>query len=179
MKDLCKKLEHYETPEWAVDAILKHEKLIGPVVDPCTGTGILAKAASRYTQEAIITIDIHNWGYPLTHQEDFLKYDDSLLGCTVLMNPPFSKSTQFVTHAFTLKPRKIICFQRFAWWESAQRRSFWDKYPPNRVYICGNRATCWRHDIQDRRSSSSAAHAWFIWDTTRPFPATELHRLYK
>ena len=40
LKDLCLNLEHYETPEWAVDAILKHEKLIGPVIDPCTGTGI-------------------------------------------------------------------------------------------------------------------------------------------
>jgi predicted RNA methylase len=184
--ELCKRLEHFETPEWAAREILEKEILTRIVLDPCVGAGVLAESAKRIGYE-VVSLDIHDWGYPLDKKINFLEIDDSWelpsscdFELSILMNPPFSLATQFVEKAFFLKARKIICFQRFAWYESRVRREFWDKYPPNRVYICGDRANCWRHDIplDQRGSGTTTAHAWFVWDRDAP-AGTILGRIYK
>lgn len=183
---LCSDLEHYETDKWAVDAILDCEIMTNVVLDPCAGIGVLAQAADARGYD-VVANDIWDWGFTLDMQRDFLtvNYDWELptacdRGFTVLMNPPFSKAAQFVEKCLTLRARKIICFQRFAWWESAERREFWKKNPPNRIYICGSRATCWRHDLppEKRKSSSSTAHAWFIWERGQP-EGTVTGHIYK
>lgn len=191
LKETCVRLEHFETPEWAAKAILNREILAGWVIDPCCGAGVLSRAALRHGYQNILSWDIHDWGFDgQTRQIDFL--DPQILpensipesgryhGFTVFMNPPFSKAVEFVEKSFELGARKIVCFQRFAWWESQKRRYFWEKYPPNRVYICGDRADCWRHDIplDGRGSSSPTAHAWFVWEQGQP-PGTQLGHIYK
>lgn len=168
---LCKKLEHFETPQWAADEILNHEILTNDVIDPCVGTGVLAESAKK-RGHAITAIDIHDWGYR-SHREDFLKLNwimPPVNNFTVFMNPPFSLADKFVEKSFELGARKILCFQRFAWWESGGRREWWDKFTPQRIYICGNRASCWRHDIpqEERGRGTPTAHAWFVWEKGQP-----------
>lgn len=184
LTDLCKRLEHFETPEWAVRAILNKEIMTRVVVDPCVGSGVLARAAKDmgYTT---LSYDINDWGFEGTIVDDFLLLSldncpDQDIPFSVLMNPPFSRAVEFVEQAFLLGARKVVCFQRFAWWESHKRKGFWDKFPPNRVYICGDRADCWRHDIpaDQRGSSSPTAHAWFVWERGNP-PGTILGRIHK
>jgi hypothetical protein len=99
---------------------------------------------------------------------------------SIMMNPPFSLAQEFVLHSLRLGATKIVCFQRFAWWESEKRREFWEHNPPNRVYICGNRADCWRHDIpaEKRTSSTPTAHAFFVWEKGHP-SGTQLGHIYK
>lgn len=193
--DLCTKLEHYITPKWAVDEILKVEDVGTNVFDPCCGTGVLAEAAMRRDRlKPVYCMDIHDWGYQYQCEtRDFLTMDSLPLSgeFTVLMNPPFSKACEFVSHSLALGARKIICFQRFAWWESRGRRDFWRAHPPSRVYICGDRATCWRHDLpvneRGKRcdpktgkelGGSSTAHAWFVWDGEPPYGETRLKHIY-
>lgn len=167
LEEKCRRLEHFETPEWAAKAILKKEELTEYVLDPCAGSGILAKAAWDRSYH-VHTVDIEDYGFkPLHTQADFLSFDLPYQGSwSVFMNPPFSKAIEFVEKSLELGAEKIVCFQRFAWWESKKRRAFWERNPPARVYICGDRADCWRHDIPiDKRGSSSpTAHAWFVWD---------------
>lgn len=181
LKDLALHYEHYETPLWAAEAILEKEILTRNVLDPCCGTGILAEAAMRAGYD-VTAIDIHNWGYePMLPEMDFLLADNIMSGdFTVFMNPPFSKATQFVEKCHEIGARKIVCFQRFAWWESKKRREFWAKYLPSKVYICGDRADCWRHDIpqEQRGSSTPTAHAWFVWERGQP-GGTQLSHIYK
>lgn len=183
LKDLCVALEHFETPVWAAEAILNREILTNVVLDPCVGSGILTDAA-RAKGYAVMPIDIHDWGFAGTHIHDFLTMDSSRFTSfpdfSVLMNPPFSKAEQFVNKCFELGARKVLCFQRFAWWESAKRRAFWDANPPTRVYICGDRASCWRHDIpeDERGSGTPTAHAWFVFENGYK-GGTSLDRIYK
>lgn len=176
---LAKRFEHYETPEWAVRQILNKEILTKNVVDPCTGTGILADVARVYGYN-VAAYDIYDWGYEdLNELVDFLSLTfDSARAFraggeyTILMNPPFSKACKFVEKAFELGARKVVCFQRLSWLESQGRKDFWKKYSPNRVYVCGNRATCWLHSIDSRergeRGSSTTAHAWFVFEPSHP-----------
>lgn len=190
LTDTCIRLEHFETPAWCIDALLEKEMLTQWVIDPCAGTGIIGKlvrAAGSYTLE----IDIHDYGcQTLDMVRDFFSEPTPLIeGNTVMMNPPFSLAQRFVESAFEQGARKVICFQRFAWWESDGRRSFWQKYPPNRIYICGDRAHCWRHDIPEqhrkyhpvtgkKRSGTPTAHAWFVWERGHP-PGPLLGHIYK
>lgn len=182
--DLCKRLEHWETDPWAPYAVLQREILTHRVIDPCAGTGIMTLAA-REQGYNVIAYDIHEWGFPVI-QADWLNMDPTchlartVKDATVFMNPPFSKAEAFVEKAFELGARKVVCFQRFAWWESKKRRAFWEKHPPNRIYICGDRATCWRHDIpHDKRGDGTpTAHAFFVWERGNP-PGTILGHIYK
>lgn len=181
LTDLCKRLEHFETPEWAVKAILKKEILTKFVVDPCAGAGVMSEVAKN-TGYSVASYDVEEWDYPnkimdwLTAEKPS-HWPDNF---TVFMNPPFSLATQFVEKSIELGARKIVCFQRFAWWESNKRKDFWRAHPPNRIYICGERADCWRHDIpKDKRGSSSpTAHAWFVWEQGHP-AGTVLGHIYK
>lgn len=179
----AKECEAYETPRWAADAILRAEILTQRVFDPCAGKGVLVYAARDAGYTWVKGIDKYYWGVDEFDEADFLVDNipyQLIEDATVLMNPPFSLAEQFVLRAMELNARKIVCFQRFAWWESAGRREFWDINPPNRVYICGNRASCWRFDIPEnkRKSGTATAHAWYIWERDQP-GGTVLGRIYK
>lgn len=179
-RELAVLAEAYETPRWAADAILEKELMTATVVDPCAGKGVLLDAARAAGYDAV-GYDKFDWGRPDIAIKDFFKMDrDLIMDHTVFMNPPFSKSEDFVIRAIKAKARKIVCFQRFAWWESAKREKFWNEHPPNRVYICGNRASCWRFDIprEQRASSTTTAHAWFVWERGHP-AGTIMGHVYK
>lgn len=196
-EELARKAECYETPEWAADAILRVELLPEFVIDPGCGRGVLAEAARR-TGHTTIAFDLHEWGYRLSGEKrDFLQYRNerkdpgsAARDTAVMMNPPFSRAEEWVAHAFLhLNVRKVLCFQRFAWWESKTRDTFWADLPPQRVYICAERATCWRIDIPPWKrnvpkkdggagSSTPIAHAWFVWERGQP-PGPLMGRLHK
>jgi len=184
LEERAKRLEAYETPEWAVQAVLKREILTQNVVDPCTGYGVLAEAAEDCGY-SVTAMDIYPWRNDVRLMDwlvpcSMLADNLSSTPFTVLMNPPFSKACEFVKQAFHLGARKVVCFQRFAWWESKTRREFWQQHPPNRVYVCGDRASCWRMDISevDRGNGTPTAHAWYVWESGHPV-GTQLGHIYK
>lgn len=159
MKDLmqlCKDVEAFETPRWAVEAILDRELTTERVIDPCTGLGMIADVCNRRGLY-VMTIDKVDWEtvmpgtrrHPVDAVADFLTSETlfDVRGDTVIMNPPFSLAEAFVDKARDLGARKIICFQRQAWRESIGRRAWWEANPPARVWVCGARATCWRFDL--------------------------------
>lgn len=171
--------ECFETPLWAAQAILKAETLAGLVVDPCCGSGVLTTVANDagYRTRAI---DLHDWGFPSIRHDYLTLMETPASEFSVFMNPPFSLAIDFISHSLLLGARKIVCFQRFAFWESQKRRQFWQSNPPNRVYICGDRADCWRIDIppDQRTSSTPTAHAWFVWERGSP-AGTLLGHIYR
>lgn len=193
LKQLCERFEHFETDAWAVDAILRVELLTPFVVDPCAGTGIMTRAARRagYSVQAL---DIHNWGqnYPI---HNWLEHSEQIAqmvrGNSVFINPPFTKSEDFIKQAVAYDARKIVCFQKFSWYEGEKdkgkkRGQFWDDYPPSRIYVCGSRATCWRHDVpaaervdaKGNPKTTPTTYAWFVWEEGQP-AGTLIGRLYK
>ena len=189
MEALAKEAECFETPKWAVEAILDKEILTQAVIDPCCGRGVMA-AAAQNRNYSVHALDLYDWGFDeyLGGRKpeigvDFLEWspprgfgaEHPFVPFTVFMNPPFSKAEAFIERALELGARKIVCFQRFAWWEGSydkgkKRGQWWEKHRPNRIYICGDRADCWRMDIppDERTSSTPTAHAWFVWEKGQP-----------
>jgi hypothetical protein len=162
--------EAWETDPWAAASILTVEILTPVVVDPCCGTGILARAA-RSAGYDVRASDLYDWGYAdmAARGQDFLTSDLLANWCrdnTVLMNPPFSLATQFVDRALSCGARKVACFQRQAWRESNRRRAWWEVNPPARKWICGDRATCWLFSVppEDRKGGTPTPHAWYVWE---------------
>ena len=181
LKELSKKFEHYETPKWAVEAILDKEFLLPNVIDPCTGTGVLTKAA-RARNHLVCAVDIHDWGFPLTCRGDFLQMSppEPDLAFDMLMNPPFSKAVAFVKKSFEIGARKVVCFCPMTWWTSKSRRQFFNDFPPARIWACAERATCWRHDMPPakRKNDTPTMYAWFVFEQN-PSIKTEILRIYK
>lgn len=166
LKDLCVDLEAFETPRWALEALLKVEILSRRVFDPCAGTGIIADVVHEAGYQ-VFAIDIEDWSKILpTHQihwwgvlqKNFLTDHFDLTGDTVVMNPPFSLACEFVNRAFELGARKVGSSQRQAWRESKGRRDWWEKNRPSRVWVCGERASCWRFDMIDCRHEGGETH---------------------
>lgn len=171
---ICKDREAFETPAWAIRAMLEVELLTQDVLDPCAGLGAIGYECEMagIRGDRMREMDIEDWNrhFPGTRKRkhyiiersDFLTRDDNLWGVTVVMNPPFSLAERFVDHSRVLGARKIVCFQRQAWRESIDRREWWEKNPPARVWVCGARATCWRFDLlecHDPRGESLCANA--------------------
>lgn len=188
LEQTCRRLEHWETPAWAAKAILRKEILTEHVIDPCAGAGVLVNAALDAGYDAWAA-DIHDWGFNLDCKCDFLNPDERLekriAQQTVFFNPPFSLSEKFVDKAFSMGARKIVCFQKFSWYEGSfdtgkKRGQWWDKRRPARIWVCGDRADCWRHDIPlDKRDSSTpTAYAWFVWERGH-MPAGICGHIYK
>lgn len=195
LQELSEKYEHYETDLWAVERLFEVEPVGLNVVDPCTGTGILAEEAEK--RGCIVdAFDIHNWGYKkglynFDYLTDKVLVPECVEGATVLMNPPFSLATDFVKRSLDLGAPKVICFQRFSWYEAEKRREFWDDNEPARIWLCGSRAVCWRHDLlknekgerfdpvtNKKLKGAPTAHAWFIW-TQQKTEKPVVGRIYK
>jgi len=196
LTEAAKKYEHYVTPKWAAEAILKKEILTHMVIDPCAGTGILTEEA-RLSGYLVKSFDIHPWGFPV-NISDYLKLEkeDITLGLipfefSVFMNPPFSKAVEFVEKSFELGAKKVLCFQRLAFFCSQDRREFWNNTPPVRIHLCAERATCFRHDIPvndkgkrinietgKKYAETPTDHAWFVFERGHK-GGTIIERLYK
>ncbi|MCW9036231.1 MAG: hypothetical protein OQJ97_18595 [Rhodospirillales bacterium] len=179
---LAKKAEFWETPAWAPWAILRRELLTKVVRDPCCGSGVISIAALRAGYD-VESSDLYDWGYTssqiglnfLTLAKPSTGYD-----FTDFYNPPFSLATEFIQKSFDDGARKVLCFQRLEWWESLTRRPFFESTPPNRVYICGNRADCWIGTIplDERGNGQKRAHAWFVWERGNP-QGTQVGHIWK
>lgn len=192
LTDLCKELEAFETDPWAAREILDYELMTPFVLDPCCGTGALADAA-RDRGHRVLTFDIFDWStiYPCEKPDnvmDFLTYQPMNLGneeFTVFMNPPFSKACAFVDKAMEIGARKIVSFQAWSWRSSVGRNEWWIENPPARIWLCVDRATCFRFDVPteciepetcSRKKSKKDAkcrlcmgstpttHAFFVWE---------------
>jgi len=165
--------EYMQTDPWAIEAVLKVEIMTARVVDPCCGDGRMAEAAQD-AGYSVFASDLYDWGYRKSLGTiDFLGpvYDEQAVrGSTVFMNPPFSKACEFVDRALELGARKVVCFQRSVWRESIDRREWWDRNPPNRIYQCGNRAVCWYGTIPQalRKGGANQPHSWFVWERGNP-----------
>ena len=84
---------------------------------------------------------------------------------------------------------RIRLLVELAWTESAGRRDWWDKHPPNRKYVCGDRATAWLgtipHDLRNVPKNKGGAgvagptaFGWYIWERGHP-PGTLEGRVYR
>jgi hypothetical protein len=167
----------YETPDVAVETLLRVEKLPHHIWEPACGPGRIVNLlrAAGHTVWATDLVD-----YGLANSEsgvDFLMERQARVDVEcILTNPPFKLAGEFVEHALALCPR-VVMLLRLAFMESERRTPILDNGHLARVHVFRKRLPMMhRAGWEGRKANSGMAFAWFVWDRDHSGP-TELHRV--
>jgi hypothetical protein len=169
-------LDLYETPSVAVEGLRRVEKIPHCVWENAAGRGAIVRVL-RDHGHAVIASDIHDYGFPLHFQRDFLAETAMPVSCEcILTNPPYQWVEEFVAHALELSP-KVIMLLRLAFMESERRCHILENRGLARIHVFRKRLPMMhRGGWEGRKANSGMAFAWFVWDRTHrgPPPSTEL-----
>ena len=154
----------YETPLKAVDMLLRHMTLEGPVLEPSAGRGAIARELRRHGLQ-VRASDLHDHGAEpdlgIQTGIDFLSMT-SMSSCrSIVMNPPFKASEQHVRHALRLLPDHgtLVVLLRTVWINAISRA---DLLKHCHVEIIAGRLKMLPPGAQDRGHSGTTDFAWFI-----------------
>lgn len=170
----------YETPDVAVKALMKAEKLPEVIWEPACGPGSIVRVL-REAGHLVHATDLVDYGCPDSESgQDFLmeQHPSFYIGA-IVTNPPFKLASEFVAHAMKIGVPKIIMLLRLAFMESERRASILDNGWLARVYVFARRIPMMhRHGYQGPTTKNSGmAFAWFVWDRDHKGP-TELRRIF-
>jgi hypothetical protein len=172
----------YETPDVAVDALLRVEKVPHRVWEPACGPGAIVRVLRAHGHD-VFASDLVDYGDP-THfyRRDFLMElapPPGYGGCA-LTNPPFKLVEEFVAHAIDLCPL-VIMLLRLAFFEGGAgrtrkaqlRRYALDEHPPARIHVFRLRLPMMhRARWTGEKANSGMAFGWFAWDRSHTGPTT-------
>jgi hypothetical protein len=160
-------LDFYPTPTFATELLIENYKHIirGPVLEPCCGTGAIAKPLQNYYK--VYQTDIDPAQNPVdgvfdAKQADVYTkyYNNNTKIESVVTNPPFNCAMEILNTAYNAYNTKIIAFLlRLSFLEPTyERSSFLSQYPPNHIYVLP------RISFTGDGKTDSVTCAWMIWD---------------
>ncbi len=171
-------MDLYETPDVAVHALMRVEKLPEVVWECACGPGRIVNVL-RNAGHKVYATDLVDYGCPDSESGvDFLmeKAPSFAVGA-IVTNPPYKLANQFVAHALALGLPKVVMLLRLAFLESNRRSAILDGGLLARVYIFRKRLPMMHRDgWAGRKASSAICFGWFIWELGHSGPA-ELHRI--
>ena len=135
--------------------------------EPACGDGAISELLGASGRDVMST-DIVDRGYG-TGGVDFLQVKNlssvRLKFTGVVTNPPFSLAQEFVDKAFSFKDITYCALLlRLSWLESSKRKQWFETNPPARIRVSSRRLPMMhREGYEGKKSSSTLAHAWFIW----------------
>ena len=154
----------YETPPNAIDMLLRHMTLEGPVLEPSAGRGAIARELRRHGLK-VRASDLHDHGAEpdlgIETGVDFLS-KTSTSGCrSIVMNPPFKASEQHVRHALRLLPdHGTLAVLLRTVWINAKGRA--DLLPHIHLEVIAGRLKMLPPGAQDLGHNGTTDFAWFI-----------------
>lgn len=167
----------YETPDVAVEALLRVERLPHHIWEPACGPGRIVNVLRQHGHTVWAT-DLVDYDCPNSQSGiDFLMERRTRIDVeAIVTNPPFKLAGEFVAKALELAPR-VAMLMRLAFMESEKRCQILDGGELARVHVFRKRLPMMhRAGWEGRKSNSGMAFAWFIWDRAHHGPA-ELHRI--
>lgn len=169
----------YETPDVAVHALMRAEKLPKVLWECACGPGRIVNVL-RSAGHMVYATDLVDYGCPDAESGiDFLmeRQAPSFAIDAIVTNPPFKLANEFAAHSLRLGIPKVIMLLRLAFMESDRRTPILDNGLLARVHVFRKRLPMMhRAGWEGRKSNSGMAFAWFVWDLAHRGP-TELHRL--
>jgi hypothetical protein len=156
--------DFYATDPRAIDALEYAGKLpqSAKIWECAAGRGALSEALIGRGYEVIST-DLYDRGY-CGGGTDFLQTTELSAPC-ILTNPPYSKVTEFCTHAIALGAEEIYMFMKLQFLEGKRRyRELFSLYPPAEILQFVERLSAARNgDPAMYNRSSAIAFCWMIW----------------
>lgn len=161
----------YETPEVAVEALLRVEKLPHHIWEPACGRGRIVNVLRQHGHKVLAT-DLVDYGCPDSQSRiDFLlEPQRSFTTEAIVTNPPFKLVEQFVRHALWHSPR-VFMLLRWAFYESRRRTDILEGCGLARIHCFRKRLPMMHRDgWEGRKANSGMAFAWYVWDKTYTGP---------
>lgn len=172
----------YTEPGWAVDLLLDQVHFVGPVYDPCCGTGTIVSRC-RARGLAARGSDIQDLGG--NRVADVFSLRRRLTN--VVSNPPFSLAERMLQHLLPRVTHQLVFFLRLSFIEAECRDALFAQYPPTLILAHRKRVSCppavldgprdrWGGIVQPANSGGKMPYAWWVWQAGYTGP-TEIRRI--
>ena len=181
--------DFYATSSEASEWLLKIEPQLDNIYENFVGMGHLAEPIRRAGKlkavSDLIDRGYHPEGISAKYPLDFFEFNKHLKNTDIISNPPYKFSKQAVEHSLELidEGRYVCMFLKLTFLEGKERKKFFEKYPPIRVWVSSSRILCAMNGefekpkkdksgniLTDKegnpileRQSSAACYAWFVW----------------
>ncbi len=167
--------DFYETPQWAIDAILSHLPIAGEpiILDAGAGNGAIAARLAELNPKAeIVGVEknpelvekarARNLYSTEFVEADFLKGAGTWTIAApdlVIMNPPFSRAFEFIARARELVKRggTVAALLRVNCMAGKSRSEFHKKHP------CDVHVLAKRPSFVGGGRTDATEYAWFVW----------------
>jgi hypothetical protein len=152
----------YETPAAAVEMLLAHHDVQGPVLEPSAGKGAIANVLRGHGYD-VVAYDLHEW-YGSTNVEpgvDFLQESDTR-GCkTIIANPPYRDADAHVRHALNILPQHgVLCVLLRLTWIAAKKRA--DLLPHIEKIVIVGRVRMLPPNVVDKGLGGTVDFCWLV-----------------
>lgn len=157
-------IDFYQTPQWAIEALLDVEKFEGSVYECCSGAGAISKVLEDQGYSVIssdIREDDNVYG---TKGVNMLELEDEVVANNIVTNPPFFCAQQVIEKSLKLTDKKVVMLLKLTFLESERRKEFFENTPLSRVYVFRKRVTMYPEGTEKPKNSSTVTYAWFIWE---------------
>jgi len=178
-------LDWYVEPESVTAALLKVERFVGAVFDPCCGGGNIVRAFHAAGHHAAAGSDIvlridpkPSWFFG---PRDWLAEDVAAACDNVVMNPPFFKAKgaeAFIRKAIRWTKGKVCAFVDVKFLAGAGRaKGLFRDHAPSRVWIITPRPSCPPGaflQAGNKAGGGTADYCWIVWDMSAPSSETRI-----
>ena len=179
-EDQRRELDDYQTPDWAIDAVLPFLlPRLGPggglILEPACGAGGIFRrlVASGVESHRMHGIEIHPeraaearaGGFSVVAADALSPDTEWPSADLIISNPPFRQAEAFCRRALesVAFAGTVAMLLRLAFLESAERYEFHRRYPVNGLHVFSSRPSFTANGKTD-----SAAYAWFCWGAGQP-----------
>ena len=152
--------DFYATSPAAVEWLLKYEKFTSTVLEPCCGSGNIAKVLKSKGYE-VIASDLYDRGYGvcgvdfLDEQNEFI---NGIAGQTdIVSNFPYRSAFQMVKRSFDVAKNKVAVLFPLTY---LPRFHF---APPTKVYVFTRRIDIARNGDFEQYNAKAIDFAWYVW----------------
>jgi hypothetical protein len=162
-------LDYFRTPAWAVDAILPHLPLHGPIIDPGCGDGAIIECLvdAGVAPRSIYGIEIdvalaqaaRSTG-AIVRTGDFLLERPAPGFGLVIGNPPFSRAIEFIEHARAIVGRTgtVAMLLRLGFMAGLCRAD-WHRQNPADLGVLPRRPSF----AKAGSGTDKTDYAWWLW----------------
>lgn len=161
----------YTEPKWATEALLRRERFIGMILDPCCGRGHVVQAVREHGIQCYAH-DIVDRGCPKSGIDDWVNSEwevPDFVARNIVFNPPFKDAQRFIELALERGYHKVCAFLPANFVYSQGRYEFFQTAPLYRIYHFSKRPSCPPGHMYDDpdfvASGGSGDFSWFVFDT--------------
>lgn len=160
--DVRRERDAYQTPVWAVEAIVR-EIAWGTcprVLEPCAGDGVISNYIDLKIGHAEVTAFDIEPSSSRMKQQDFLEYSHWWPFDFCITNPPFSLAKEFIDKALEVSNCAIMLLPK-SFDGSVGRKEWWQRHPPTAEYTLSRRPS-----FTGDGKTDSEVYQWLVFDST-------------